>query len=187
VSEDIFTVGVPEEALDAPDFEPIPSGLYRTVFQAAEIVRGTNNPDWRGLKPRFEGFTPVSEDGTETGGKAYPGLTLDRSAFTLANPTNAKSVAIGYAAAVGLARALGLAVQRGSGQWALPIESGDDAALDDLATQCNACAGTEVQVYIKTGPRKPKRAGDTSHLKQDGTPWTDSEIKRVCAVVEEDA
>ncbi len=170
MSTDWTSIEVPEEELEAPTgFEPIPTGAYRTTLQTGSELR-SNDRGWVALRTPFLGFVPSKGDG-----KAFPTLTLNAQ-FTIENPKSAQAVQIGQQGVLGMAQALGLTTSEGG------VVRPTWTTNEELVEMVNAMAGTEVEVYIKTAPRKAKPDG--SHLKNDGTPWIDSEIKRVSAVKE---
>jgi len=168
MTEDLYSISVPEEDLAPPSFEPMPSGAYRSTLQGG-VELASNDKGWVGIRLPFSGFV------SEKNGKSYDRNL--RAQFTLAHETSEAAVEIGQRAVVGAAKAFGLVEQtmtdEGKPAFKLTAESNDD-----LVDQFNSVAGSEAIVYVKTGPRK--RGGEVQ-LKDDGEPWIDSEITRISA------
>jgi len=168
MTDNLFDVTVPDSELEAPAFEPIPTGPYRTTLQAGSgLVE--NGKGWKAIRIPFLGFRDP-KSGKEWQRSLNAQLTYE-------NPNSPKSVQIGFAAIIGAAAALGLTepTTTADGKPAQKLTAAD---MDELVSQLNQMAGTEVEVYVTAGPRK--RAG-VVQLKADGTPFLDNEIKRISA------
>jgi hypothetical protein len=166
--DELFNVAVPDEELEAPAFEIIPTGAYRSTLQAGTQVAEKNG--WTRFQLPFRGF--------QADGRSFEGRVLT-ARFPIgapASPGNDKAVSIGRRNVIGAAAALGLTE---------PIEKDGKVSQklvassnDELAQQFNAMAGTDVEVYVKARARE--RAGQPV-LKADGTPVMDNEIVNVRA------
>ena len=161
----LFDVAVPEDDLEAPAFEPMPTASYKTTLQdGTEFVE--NDKGWRGLRVPFAGFTSLKD------GKDYANRQL-HAQFTVAHKTSDIAVRIGRQGVIGTARAFGLTEETTgeNGKKAFKLAATSD---DELVEQFATMAGTEVGVYIvaKKGTRQ----------KNDGTFFIDNEIKRVFAL-----
>ena len=179
MTDDLFTIVVPEEDMEPPSYQEIPSGQYRSTLQPGVEVANSDS-GWEAVQMFFEGFT------SKKTGEVYNGRPL-RASFTtklsMDKPTHEKAIEIGTRGLVSAAFACGLTeTVDGGGKSAQKLTA---SSMDELVGQFNAMAGTEVLVYVKTGPRKDK--GDGRHLKNDGTPWIDSEVGSVRPLPSEDA
>ncbi len=158
---DIFNLTVPEEELDKrPDGGPMPAGAYKSTLQTgAELVN--NDTGWKGLRIPFAGFAS-----TKNGA-----VTFDReirAQFTFEHATSTQAVEIGQRNIIGAARAFGLTEEVGGGHKLTA------SSYEELISQLDAVAGTEVEVYVK--------AKASNRLKDDGTPFINNEIARVSAL-----
>lgn len=164
----IFDVSVPDAELEAPAFEPIPTGAYRTTLQAgAELAQ--NASGWKGIRLPFQGFRDA-----KTGQEFQRAL---RAQFTYEH-SNPKAVQIGYQGIIGAAAALGLTEPTIDANGK-PSQKLVATSMEELVSQFNQMAGTEVEVYVTVQERKKNGQVVT---KQDGKPFLDNEIKRISAV-----
>lgn len=169
MSEDLFTLAVPDDTLEGPSFEPLPTGTYRTTLQpGAELA--SNDSGWKAVRLPFSGFRD-----TKSGKESQRNV---RAQFTYESPKSAEAVRIGLEMIVGAAHALGLTepTVTPEGKTAQKLTA---ANMEELVQQFNQMAGTEVEVYMTAQVRK--RHGSPV-LKADGTAFLDNEIKRVSAV-----
>lgn len=167
-TENLFDVVVPDSELEAPAFEPIPTGTYRATLQAGAALAGNDN-GWKAIRIPFAGFRDT-KSGKEWNRSLNAQLTYE-------NPSSPQSVKIGFDAIIQAAAALGL-TEPVTGSDGKPGQKLTAANMDELVSQFNQMAGTEVEVYLTAGPRKRK---GVVVLKQDGTPFIDNEIKRISA------
>ena len=175
MSDDLFTVSVPDDALEAPAFELMPTGAYRSTLQGGARVDETNG--WRRLHLPFRGFASAKL------GKEFGAKTLE-ARFPVEAPAGAaegavKAASIGQQAVIGAAAALGLteSVQAADGKTHQKLVAN---SYDELVAQFNAMAGTDVEVYVVA---KPRMRNNAPVLRQDGTgPVMDNEIRNVRAL-----
>lgn len=162
----LFDVVVPDEELARPAFEPLPTGVYQTTLMGAEEV--SNADGWHGVRLTFEGFTGANREWNRT----------LRAQFTTAHPTSQQAVQIGYSGLIGAAAAFGLTqpTTTPDGKTGQKLVA---TSTEELVGQLQQVAGTVVEVYVKTGVRKKQ---GKIVLKDDGTPWVDSEVKRISPI-----
>lgn len=167
--QDMFSVAVPDEELEAPSFETIPTGAYRSTLQAGTRVEEKNG--WKRFHVPFRGFAPLRSNG-----KAYEGRVLE-ARFPIEG-TSAEAVRIGRNAVIGAAAALGLTepVQLPTGKQGQKLTASSN---EELAQHFNAMAGTEVEVYVKA---KARERNGKPVKKEDGSLVMDNEISNVRAL-----
>ena len=176
MSDNLFDIAVPDAELEAPAFQPIPTGPYTsklshdpgTPRRAIELVSNANG--WQAIRLPFTGFTGKD-------GKTY-GRTV-AAQFTIKNPNSPKAASIGWQAVVGAAAAFGL-TEPTTTPDGKPAQKVTAATPEELVEQFRAMAGTEAEVYLTAGPRMK---GGNPVMKQDGSgPFMDNEIKNVRAL-----
>ena len=163
---DVFDAGfidLPENDEDLgyqpPDFTPIKSGWYKATFDGGvEIREGVSEKgEWHALVVPCSGFVDL-----KTGDTKYQNRRpIEQFLFT----SDSKGM-------LNLAQALSLVGPDGRSLVA--------GSRDEFVEQCNSQGGTEVKIYIMTAPRRKKIEGTwETQLKDDGTPWIDSNIKSI--------
>ena len=163
---DVFDQGfidLPENDEDLgyqpPDFSPIKSGWYKATFDGGvEPRKGVSDKgEWHALVVPCSGFVDQ-----KTGDMKYANRRpVEAFIFT----SDGKNM-------LNLARALSIAGPDGKSLVA--------GSREEFMEQCNSQAGTEVKVYIMSGPRRKKIDGVwETQLKDDGQPWIDSNIKSI--------
>ena len=167
MTDDIFSVSVPDTDLEAPAFELLPTGAYRTTLtDGTELV--SNNSGWKAIRLPFNGFTAKD-------GKTY--ARSQRAQFTYESK-NADAQRIGNQAIIGAAAALGLTeTVTVDGKSAQKLTA---TSMEQLVEQFKAMAGTDVEVYVKLRPRK--KAGQIVQRMDGNGPIMDNEISNVRAV-----
>lgn len=170
---DDFNVAVPQDELDArPNFKPMPVGWYQTTIQAGtQIVEGKNNPNWRGIRVPFSGFSFKKTGET---------FEKDRNYQVTTAGDNAESVRIGRQQLVALAVAFGLAEDTTvDGKPAKKLTAN---SIEEFVDQLNAVAGSPCDVY---GTNKKRTRNGAVVMRDDGQgPVMDFEITRVAALGE---
>ena len=170
---DVFEQGfvdLPENDEDItfkpPSSDPMKTGFYRATYAGGGSVYDgvSDKGEWHALKLPFEGFVAHDVKGLEAGDTRYE-TWRPLEAFMFTSDERAM---------------LRLA-------WAFSLVGPDGRSLvassrEEFIEQLNSQAGTEVKVYIKSGPQKRKNP-DTKkwevQLKDDKTPWMESNILSV--------
>lgn len=166
--EDLFTIEVPQEDLDAPrgGGSAMKAGRYRSTLQpGAQVISGKNG--WQALQLPFSGFEAL-----KAGNESYPQRTAEAK-FTCAHDTNADVVKGGRERIIGAARALGLTqeITNADGKKAFKLTAN---SIEELVEQFNSVAGSQVGVYVTSKP--------SQNLKSDGTPFYNNDIANVFAL-----
>lgn len=162
----LYDVAVPNEALAAPKFEPMPAGPYRTTLQPGTEISANGN-GWRAVRLPFKGF--------EGAGGSFPNRERD-GLYTIESSSD-EAVRIGREGLIGAAQAFGLTREATvDGKTAQRLTATSD---EELVAQFNSMAGTEVEVYVVTKERK--KAGVVQR-KENGDPIVDNEIRRISAI-----
>lgn len=168
MTDDLFSIAVPNDELTKPAFEVLPVGEYRVTLQpGAELA--SNDNGWEAIRLPFTNFVDAT-------GKSH--ARNIRASFTTKHATSTEAVRIGKAGLVGAAAAFGLTatVTDASGK---PAQKLTATSMDDLVAQFNSVAGSEASVYVKVQKRKRNGA---PVVKDDGQPVLDNEIARVSKV-----
>lgn len=164
-----FNVPIPQDELDAKPSFLLDAGWYASVLQpGVEVVDSKTNPDWKGIRVPFSGFTSKKD------GKVYE---KDRS-FQITVAGSDEAVKIGRKQLTQVAAAFGLTEQTTvDGKAAQRMTA---TSPEELASQLNALAGTPCDVYVTV--KKRKRGGEVV-MKDDGSgPVMDNEISAVAAL-----
>lgn len=171
LTDDLFTIEVPQENLDAPKgggSYALPEGEYKTTLQfGISIISGKNG--WQAFSVPTQGYKGLKGKTAEIDA---PNRDINAK-FAFAHDTNKETVRIGREAIIGLAKALGLTtdVTLADGRAAVKMTAKSN---DEFIEQVNAMAGAEVGVYITAKP------GDK--LRNDGTPFINNDIVRFFAL-----
>ena len=166
--DSLFDVSVPNEELQAPAFELLPAAAYATTLQVGtQLVQ--NDTGWKGIRLPFAGFR-----NTKTG-QEFAGRQLNAQ-YTYEH-ANSQAVEIGTRGIIEAASAFGLT--QTVDVDGKPSQKLTASSMEELVTQFNQVAGSEVEVYVALKERK--RAGQVVR-KEDGTSVMDNEVKRVSAL-----
>lgn len=176
MSESAFNVAVPQEELDSKPSFLLPAGWYVSTIQGgSQVVVGTNNPTWRGIRVPFSGFES-KKDGTKS--------EKDRNLQITIASENAQAVSIGAKQAVELAVAFGLAEDTTvNGKPAKRLTAQGNNAEElyaNFVEQLNAVAGSPCDVYVVA--KKRKRDGQVVMRDDNTGPVMDNEISRVAVL-----
>ncbi len=178
MSDDLFNVSVPDESLEAPAFELMPTGAYRTTLQAgAELVE---KDGWTRVHLPFRGFV--------NGKASFPGRNLE-ARFPVGAPEGANdkqrtAARIGQAGVIGAAAALALTEPTTTAEGK-PGQKLIATSNDELIAQFNAMAGTEVEVYVVAKART--RNGQVVQRTDGNGAVMDNEIRNVRTIGKEAA
>lgn len=163
-----FNVPVPQDELDAKPNFLMPAGWYASTLQGgAQLVEGTNNPSWRGVRVPFSGFTSKKD------GKVYE---KDRNYQITVASENAQAVQIGRKQLVELGAAFGL-TEDVTGPDGKPAKRLIAQSPQEFVEQLNAVAGSPADVYVTT--KKRKRDGKIVMRDDNTGPVMDNEVSRV--------
>lgn len=163
-----FNVPVPQDELDAKPNFLMPVGWYHTTLQGgAQVVEGTNSPDWRGIRVPFSGFT----------GKDGKTFEKDRNYQITVGSNSEQAKEIGRKQAVELGVAFGLTEDvTVNGKPAKRLTAGSP---EELVEQLGAVVGSPCDVYVTV--KKRKRDGAIVMRDDNTGPVMDNEISRVAA------
>lgn len=164
-----FEIAVPNDELDRPDFEPMPTGEYFSTLQPG-TEKASNDGGWEAIRLPFKGFR--AKDGSADF------ENRERAAqFTIANPGSPQAVEIGVKGLIAAAQAFGLTEE--TTVDGKPAQRLTATNYEELIDQFNSVAGTEVEVYVKVKRRKKNKQ---VVLKDDGSAVLDNEIARISAL-----
>lgn len=166
MSNDAFSIPVPQDELDSKPSFLLPNGWYGSTIQpGAEVVKNDNG--WAGVRIPFAGFTNRE-------GKAFD---KSRNYQVTTKSDNVQAAQIGAKQLVQIAVAFGLAEETTvAGKPAQKLTASDAA---EFVEQLNGVAGSPCDVYVTT---KKRKRGKEIVMRDDGNgPVLDNEISAVAA------
>ena len=167
-----FDVPVPEADLERPAFVPLPTGEYRATLQPGSTIEDWKNGGGKRLLVPFSNFR------SQNGGLDRPNAQI-AARYNIEGIASEKARAVTTRQITAMGRAFGLTEQSQTADGK-PAHKLTATKYAEFVTQLNAMAGSEVEVYVETGPRV--RDGEIQYKPDGATPWIDTEIRRVSAI-----